>query len=163
MPCSGEKYYKVAVEETMGDPKEKLILIVDDDVSILDLLEHAITKHGFKVERAADGDEALKKAQELTPDLMILDFMLPGMSGFDIIHHLQSGETAQIPILVITGRRMDPKNIHLIKQEPNIKEFIEKPIRVMMLTNAIHRILHTKPPDLGTLRPPERGPMSSGW
>jgi len=146
--------------DSFEDPKEKLILIVDDDLSILDLLEHAIGKHGFKVERASDGDEALKKAQSLNPNLIILDFMLPGISGFDIIHHLQVGDTATIPILVITGRRMDPKNIHLIKQEPNIKEFIEKPIRVVMLTNAIHRILRTRPPELN---PPGRGPMSSSW
>lgn len=160
MPSPTKKYYNVAVaNDSFDDPKDKLILIVDDDLSILDLLEHAIVKHGFKVERAADGDEALAKAQKISPNLIILDFMLPGMSGFDIIHHLQGGETANIPILIITGRRMDPKNIHLIKQEPNIKEFIEKPIRVVMLTNAIHRILRTRPPEIRQ----ERGPLSSGW
>ena len=149
------------MEHHFEDPKDKLILVVDDDVSILDLLEHAITKHGFRVERAADGDEALKKAQELLPNLLLLDFMLPGLSGFDIIHQLQVGETAKIPILVITGRRMDPKNIQLIKHEPNIKDYIEKPIRVALLTNAIHKILHTRPPEA---HPQERGPMSgSGW
>ena len=143
------------------DPSQKLILIIDDDTSILDLIEHAIKQQGFKVERAVDGNEALNKAQSLNPSLIILDFMLPGLSGFEIIHQLQSGETANIPVLIITGRRMDPKNIQLIKQEPNIREFIEKPIRVLMLTTAIHKILRTRPPEN---LPRERGPMSGkGW
>ena len=145
--------------ENFEDPAEKLILVIDDDLSILDLLEHAIQKQGFKVERAMDGNEALEKAESLLPNLIILDFMLPGLSGFEIIHRLQGSETAKIPVLIITGRRMDPKNIHLIKQEPNIREFIEKPIRVLMLTTAIHRILHTRPPEV---HPQGRGPLSGG-
>jgi hypothetical protein len=56
--------------------------------------------------------------------------------------------------MVITGRRLDLKNIQLMKQEPNVKEFLEKPVRVLVLTTAVHRILHTHPP---VTLPPERG------
>jgi DNA-binding response OmpR family regulator len=139
-------------------PAEKLILIVDDDTSILDLIERVIVQHGFKVERATDGNEALQKSRSLLPNLIILDFMLPGLSGFELIHQMQVGETAQIPILVITGRRLDPRNIELMKRESNIQEFLEKPIRVLGLTTAIHRILRTRPP---VNLPESRGSMGS--
>ena len=66
----------------LAEPKDKVILIVDDDESILDLLEHLIKREGFRVERAADGPEALRKVPALNPDLIILDFMLPGLGGF---------------------------------------------------------------------------------
>src|SRR5208282_4417830 len=104
-----------------GDPSKKLILVIDDDESIVDLIERAVKQHGFKVERALDGKIALAKAQTLRPSLIILDFMLPGLSGLELIHQLQVEETVGIPIIAITGRRIDQKNIQLIRQEPNIR------------------------------------------
>src|SRR5437879_8866223 len=93
----------------LNDPTNKTILIVDDDDSILDLMEHIVKKEGFKVERAEDGQAALSKAHSILPDCIVLDYMLPGVAGFEVIRELQSGKTSDIPILVITGRRIDRK------------------------------------------------------
>lgn len=134
-------------EKTFDEPKDKLILVVDDDESILDLLEHVIKKEGFRVERAGDGDEALRKVEALRPDLIILDFMLPVKGGFEVLKELQQGEAGSTPVLVITGRRIDPQTIDLIKLERNVREYIEKPIKPAGLMIQIHRVLGTRPPE----------------
>lgn len=133
------------MQENLGKPQDKLVLIVDDDDSIRDLLEFVVKKEGFKIEKAADGKSALEKAKNLNPDLILLDLMLPGYGGFEILRELQSYETASIPIIIITGRYADRTTIELIKQEPNVKEFVEKPIKVNILSSLIHKILKTKP------------------
>ncbi len=144
----------------LADPKEKLILIVDDDESILDLMEHVVKKEGFRVERGSDGQEAVSKAQALNPDLIILDFMLPGMGGYEVVKELQ-GERSAIPILVITGRHLDRQSIDMVKRESNVREFMEKPIKPVLLGATLHRILKTRPPEIN--RAADRGPLGGRW
>jgi DNA-binding response OmpR family regulator len=147
-------------DENLSDPGEKVVLLVDDDESLLDLMEHVIKKEGFRTDRATDGNEALRKASALNPDLMILDFMLPGMGGYEVLRELQASGKGSIPIIVITGRHMDRKNIEMVRQESNVKEFMEKPLRPAVLATTIHTLLKTRPPDLG--RGHSRGSMSGG-
>jgi DNA-binding response OmpR family regulator len=145
----------------LAEPKDKVILIVDDDESILDLLEHLIKREGFRVERAADGPEALRKVPALNPDLIILDFMLPGLGGFEVLKELQMGDARSTPIIIITGRRIDRQTVDMVRQESNVKEFLEKPIKTAILAAMLHRIMRTRPP--GVQRQQDRGPLSSGW
>ena len=145
----------------LADPKTKLVLLVDDDESILDLLEHVVKKEGFRVERAADGQEAVRKVEAATPDAIVLDFMLPGMGGFEVLKELQMGDARNTPIVVITGRRIDRQTIDMVRQEPNVKEYIEKPIKPAALSAILHRILKTRPPDIS--RKVDRGPLSGSW
>ena len=128
-----------------GNPADKLVLIVDDDDSVRELIEFVVKKEGFRVEKAADGEEALKKARAAGPDLILLDLMLPKFGGFEILRELQSDETASIPIVIITGRYTDRSTSEMIKQEPNVKDFIEKPVKPQVLSSLIHKILHTQP------------------
>lgn len=145
----------------LADPKTKLVLLVDDDESILDLLETVVKKEGFRVERAADGQEAIRKVESASPDCLVLDFMLPGIGGFEVLKELQMGEARNIPVVVITGRRIDRQTVDMIRQEANVKEFLEKPVKPMVLTALLHKILQTQPPAIN--RGFNRGPMSSGW
>jgi CheY-like chemotaxis protein len=126
-------------------PSSKLILLVDDDESLLDLMDHVVKKEGFRTDRAADGQEALRKVAALNPDLIVLDFMLPGMGGYEALRELQARGAGDVPIIVVTGRAMDGQSIDLVKQEPNVKEFLQKPVRPAMLALALHRILGTTP------------------
>ncbi|MFI5344851.1 MAG: response regulator [Elusimicrobiota bacterium] len=132
-------------ETTFGAPGEKLVLMVDDDESLLDLMEHVVKKEGFRTDRAVDGPEALRKADALNPDLIVLDMMLPGLGGYEVMRQLQAGGHGDIPIVVITGRQMDPAGIKLIRDESNVKEFLLKPVRPAVLTAALHRLLNTQP------------------
>lgn len=132
----------------LADPKDKLVLLVDDDESILELLEHVVKKEGFRVERAADGEEGLRKIREIKPDIIVLDFMLPGMGGFEVLKELQGGEGGDIPVLVITGRRIDAQTADMIRHESNVKDYMEKPIKPARLMMMLHKTLHTRPPDV---------------
>jgi CheY-like chemotaxis protein len=127
-------------------PSEKLVLLVDDDESLLDLMDHVVKKAGFRTDRAMDGVEALAKVAALDPDVIVLDFMLPGMGGYEALRELQARGHGGIPIVVVTGRAMDAKSIEMVRLEPNVKEFLQKPVRPIMLTGALHRILETAPP-----------------
>jgi len=128
-----------------GRPAEKLVLIVDDDESVRELLEFIVKKEGFRIEKAADGEEALTKARAVNPDLILLDLMLPKYGGFEILRELQTDETSGIPIVIITGRYTDRSTSDMIKQEPNVREFIEKPVKPQILTSLLHKLLHTQP------------------
>ncbi len=125
-------------------PADKLVLIVDDDESVRDLIEFIVKKEGFRIEKAADGEEALNKARTVNPDLILLDLMLPKFGGFEILRELQSDETSTIPIVIITGRYTDRSTSDMIKQEPNVRDFIEKPVKPQVLTALIHKLLHTQ-------------------
>ena len=87
----------------MSSPADKLVLLVDDDESLLDLMTHVVKKEGFRTERAMDGEEALAKVVALSPDAIVLDFMLPGMGGYEALRELQSRGFGQIPIIVVTS------------------------------------------------------------
>ncbi len=128
-----------------GKPADKMILIVDDDDAVRELIEFIVTKEGFRVEKAADGEEALNKARATSPDLILLDLMLPKFGGFEILRELQSDETGSIPIVIITGRYTDRSTSDMIKQEPNVRDFIEKPVKPQILTSLIHKLLKTQP------------------
>ena len=128
-----------------GKPADKMILIVDDDDSVRELIEFIVKKEGFRVEKAADGEEALTKARAGNPDLILLDLMLPKFGGFEILRELQSDETGGIPIVIITGRYTDRSTSDMIKQEPNVRDFIEKPVKPQILTSLIHKLLKTQP------------------
>ncbi|OIO05690.1 MAG: hypothetical protein AUJ52_13420 [Elusimicrobia bacterium CG1_02_63_36] len=145
-----------------AEPKDKLVLIVDDDESILDLLEHVVKKDGFRVERATDGQEAIRKVEASAPDAIVLDFMLPGMGGFEVAKELQMGDARSVPIIVITGRKIDQATIDMILQETNVREYIEKPIKPAVLTGRLHKLLGTKPPAPGGFGQ-SRGGLSSSW
>jgi CheY-like chemotaxis protein len=140
-------------EIPQAKPGEKLVLLVDDDESLLDLMEHVVKTEGFRTDRAEDGPEALRKTQALNPDVIILDMMLPGMGGYEVLRQLQAVGCGDIPIVIVTGRTMDPQGVELIRQESNVKEFMEKPVRPAVLAAALHRLLNTAP-----IRSPRREP-----
>lgn len=148
--------------EQLADPKDKLVLLVDDDESLLDLMEHVVQKEGFRTDRAVDGAEAMRKAEALSPDLILLDFMLPGMSGYEVLRELQARGSGGIPVIVVTGRQMDRKNVALLRMEPNVKEFMEKPLRPALLAANIHNLLKTRPANVNRAPGSNLGPMSGG-
>lgn len=129
-----------------GRPADKLVLIVDDDESVRELIEFIVKKEGFRTEKASDGEEALTKARSVNPDLILLDLMLPKYGGFEILRELQSDETGSIPIVIITGRYTDRSTSDMIKQEPNVRDFIEKPVKPQVLSALLHKFLKTQPP-----------------
>ena len=71
--------------------------------------------------------------------------MLPGIGGYEVLRELQSQGFGAIPIVVVTGRAMDAKSIAMVREEQNVKDFLQKPVRPAMLTAALRRILGGAP------------------
>jgi len=127
-----------------GDPADKLVLIVEDDESVGDLFFYVVRREGFRTEQASDGKEALEKAQLLRPSLILLDLMLPRLGGYEILRELQEGGTAGIPIVLASSRDMDSTTRDMLMREPNVKDFMQKPVKPQTLAARLHELLGTR-------------------
>ncbi len=132
--------------EAWADPRNRTVLIVDDDEAVLNLLEILIRRDGFKIERAASGEEALEKLKS-RPDAVVLDFMLPGISAYDVLRRLRSWSEPIPPVIVVTAF-YESKEIQEMKRDPNVVLFLSKPINQEKLLQALHKVLVTQPQKL---------------
>lgn len=88
------------------------ILVVDDEPDITALVAYHLAKAGYRVSTAANGPDALKAAREERPDIVILDVMLPGVSGYDVLDELRRREeTRDVGVILLTARREEPDRI----------------------------------------------------
>ena len=88
------------------------ILVVDDEPDITALVAYHLAKAGYRVSTAANGPDALKSAREERPDIVILDVMLPGASGYDVLAELRRREeTRDVGVILLTARREEPDRI----------------------------------------------------
>ena len=126
---------------TPPEEKGKLVLIIDDDDGVRELLLFLVKKEGFRAEGAIDGEDGHQKAERLRPDLIILDLMLPRYGGFELLRQFQGTELSKVPIIVITGRYTDRATADMIRQESNVVDFLEKPVKQNVLTAALRRLL----------------------
>jgi DNA-binding response OmpR family regulator len=99
------------------------ILLVDDERAIVDSLRYALEQEGYEVLAAGEGGEALELARSKTPDLILLDIMLPGMSGFEICRMLRQEST--VPILMLTARGDEPDRV--VGLDLGADDYITKP------------------------------------
>ena len=117
------------------------ILIADDEPNIVSLLEDLLSQD-YDVAHAFDGPSALAEAQKQKPALILMDMMMPGMSGYEVLRALQAdAETKAIPIILVTARDFDPSTEDLFKKEANVVEFVNKPLKPSDLLTLIQKIL----------------------
>ena len=103
------------------------VLIVDDEERNRDLLEAILGPLGFDLSTADNGREALAKAVELKPDLILLDVMMPDLSGFEVCQQLRKSEsTVDIPIIMVTA--LDDRDSRIQGIEAGADDFISKPV-----------------------------------
>jgi len=120
---------------------KKKILVVDDNASFSQLLQCALEDE-FEVTTAADGLEGIKVAGELLPELILMDVMMPNVSGIEMARRLQEEEeTKKIPIIVLTGSHMEKGVPDLFKQERNVKHFLSKTTPVLEIVAAVKKTL----------------------
>ena len=125
-------------------PRGKKVLVVDDDESICIFLKMVLEKEGFDVSVCYNGEEAVKAVNEEKVDLIVLDWMMPVLSGFEVLKLLQEGPHRAIPVIVITARVTDENTINMIKNEMNVADFVLKPIKTLPFVARIREILRTK-------------------
>ena len=107
--------------------KKPLVLIVDDDESIRALLQRQMDLDGYRVATAADGASAIATADEVAPDIVLLDALMPGMDGFQVAETLKASEhTRTIPIIMVTA--LDDQKSRLRALKAGAQEFLTKPL-----------------------------------
>ena len=111
--------------------EEKLnlnILVVDDSETQRFHMKVLLEERGCKVTEASDGGKALESLKASIPDLMVLDFTMPGMDGFGLLRLLQGDPNcSEIPIVVLTAKMMDNTMRAEIEMEPNVEKVFPKP------------------------------------
>lgn len=125
----------------------KKILVVDDDPTSLRLLELILSKEGYQVISASNGLEALRKARTESPDLLILDVMLPGFDGLEVCHRLRSEPgMAKLPILMLSAKQQKSDQDAASKVGANA--FLPKPVnRTALLSKVAEFVGDQKDPN----------------
>jgi two-component system phosphate regulon response regulator PhoB len=124
---------------TETKPRER-ILVVDDEPDIVALVVYHLAKEGYRVSSASTGGEALTTARRERPSLIVLDLMLPGLSGFEVLEQLRADEgTASIAVLMLTARRDEPDRIKGLSLGAD--DYLTKPFSPQELVLRVKAIL----------------------
>ena len=119
------------------------ILIVDDDAYSLDLLEQELTDQGFAIERANDGEEALRKVDAFRPDVILLDYMMPIMDGIQVIRHLRQDEIYKsLPVILLTAKGTPEDVVKGLDAGAN--DYIVKPFQTVELLARVRSMMRIK-------------------
>jgi two-component system, OmpR family, KDP operon response regulator KdpE len=124
----------------MTDPsnqKEPVLLVVDDEPHILKVLSTGLSMRGFQVRTALSGEEALKEIRRESPDAIILDLMLPGMSGLEVCRRLR--EFSTVPIIVLSARGAERDKVMALDQGAD--DYVTKPFGIEELLARVRAVL----------------------
>jgi len=113
------------------------VLLVDDDVQLCRLLAERLATEGFTIETVHDGSRGLDRALSMQYDLVVLDLMLPGMNGLDVLRRLR--RVSPVPVLILTARGEDSDRI--LGLEMGADDYVPKPFNPRELIARIHAIL----------------------
>jgi two-component system, OmpR family, response regulator RegX3 len=127
------------------------VLVVEDEDSFIDALTVGLAREGFEVSVARDGAEALDMFDDVKPDLVLLDVMLPKVSGLDVCRELRS--RSSVPIIMVTAKGAEIDTV--VGLEVGADDYVTKPYRLRELVARMRAVLRrrpeTAPPDLATL------------
>lgn len=119
------------------------ILVVDDEEDILELVSYNLSKAGYRVSKAATGEDAIKAARAKTPDLILLDLMLPGVDGFEVCNTLKRDpRTVNIPVIMLTARSEEPDVVAGL--ELGADDYITKPFSPRVMLARIRAVLRRR-------------------
>ena len=135
------------------------ILVVDDEPDILSVLVYHLSREGYRVTTAVNGQGALTTAEAEQPDLIILDLMLPGMDGYEVLQRLRGAEgTRSMPVILLTARREEDERVKGF--EVGADDYITKPFSARELTLRVEALLRrSKAEPVSTSRRIAVGPV----
>jgi two-component system phosphate regulon response regulator PhoB len=124
----------------MNEVNKPYVLIVEDEAPLVTLLRYNLEKQGFRVEDAGDGGEALTRITEMPPDLLLLDWMLPTVSGIEVCRQLRRRPaTRTLPIIMLTARAEDQDAVRGL--DTGADDYITKPFSTEALIARIRALL----------------------
>ena len=117
-----------------------LVLVVEDEAAIATMLRYNLEKQGFRVEEASDGQEALTRIAETPPDLVLLDWMLPVMSGIEVCRQIRRrADTRDLPVIMVTARTEDQDAVRGLNTGAD--DYITKPFNMEALLARMRALL----------------------
>ncbi len=133
-----------------GDSSAR-VLIIEDEAAQAELISYNLENKGFQVEGALTGEEGLELAVETVPDLIILDWMLPGVSGIEVCRQLKAGRiTRKIPLIMLTARGEEADRIRGL--ETGADDYLVKPYSINELMARVRAMLRrTSPASVGEI------------
>ncbi len=126
---------------TIVNSEQPLILVVDDSTTNVVLLEAILDEKGYRIETALNAKEAYAIIDKQSPDLILLDLLMPKISGFDFLAQIRSNETTKNTPVIIVSALTDEENISRIMEMGAI-DFIKKPIDLQYLVEKVESVLH---------------------
>jgi len=123
------------------------ILVAEDEEALAQLVHYNLEKEGYRVAVAADGEEAMLLADEETPDLVVLDWMLPRLSGIEVCRRLRAGrKTRNVPVIMLTARGEETDRIRGL--DTGADDYIVKPVSMTELAARVRAVLRRVRPGL---------------
>jgi len=131
----------IAIPPALGESTRR-ILVVDDEPEIRTLLERTLTAHGFEVDTAPDGEEALARVAARPPALVLLDAMLPRIHGFEVARRLRADpRTREVPVVMMTAIYRGWRFAQDAREAYGAEDYIEKPFRLDDLVRRVESVL----------------------
>src|SRR4051794_32928735 len=122
---------------------QPVVLVVEDEPSFVEALTIGLSREGFRVVAVGDGFEAVQRFDEVSPDIVLLDVMLPRMSGIDVCRQLR--RRTQVPIIMVTAKGAEIDTV--VGLEVGADDYITKPYRLRELVARIRAVLRRAPGD----------------
>jgi two-component system phosphate regulon response regulator PhoB len=123
-----------------GTTTKPLVLVVEDEAALATMLRYNLEKQGYRVEEAADGQDALNRITELQPDLVLLDWMLPVLSGIEVCRQVRRRQsTRDLPVIMVTARTEDQDAVRGLNTGAD--DYITKPFNMDALLARIRALL----------------------
>jgi two-component system phosphate regulon response regulator PhoB len=117
-----------------------LILVVEDEAALATMLRYNLEKQGFRVDEAGDGQEALQRLAEAPPDLVLLDWMLPGLSGIEVCRQIRRRpQTRNLPVIMVTARTEDQDMVRGLNTGAD--DYVSKPFSMDALLARMRALL----------------------
>ncbi|MBV9653279.1 MAG: phosphate regulon transcriptional regulator PhoB [Acetobacteraceae bacterium] len=131
--------------DMIGNAAKPLVLVVEDEAALATMLRYNLEKQGFRVEEASDGQEALTRIAETRPDLVLLDWMLPAMSGIEVCRQIRRGPaTRDLPVIMVTARTEDQDAVRGLNTGAD--DFVTKPFSIDSLLARMRALLRRSNP-----------------
>ncbi len=125
-----------------GEKSKPHILIVDDDPEIIESIRYALTEKGFEVSIARDGNQGVAYAETKSPDLVILDMMMPRRSGFLVLERLRQTTEIPVPVIMITANEGSRHREYA--EMLGVSDYIGKPFTMDRLLSSVSNLLGIK-------------------
>ena len=129
----------------LSEEMSSLVLIVEDEPGLVTMLRYNLEREGYRVEEAADGEEALLKVEEATPDIILLDWMLPRLSGLEVCRRVRRRpDTRDLPIIMLTARGEEADRVRGL--DTGADDYVTKPFSPSELMARMRALLRRARP-----------------